>query len=331
MNFITELSLSENYNVICIIICYLIKKRHYVFCHWKDDDISVEEMIWIMLWNVYQLHDLFSSIVLNRDFQFISTMWQSLCKWLRITASLSTVYHSEINDQLKWVNQDVERELRIYCNYMQNDWAKWLFMMKFSENFNIFSIISMTFFYFNKSFHLRMSFDSDTTDYETTCEHLEARKADDIIIQMKELLIFDCQQLKKTKQITEAQVNKHRWNVIYEVNDWVWLFSKNIKTTKSCKDLKDKQLEFYQITVKVEIFYHLRLLISMKQLHSMFNLKLLCSYFKDSLLEQHLKSSKSLTIKDNKHWKIDDILNFKHYQDQIQYKVKWMRLDWNNE
>jgi len=55
-------------------------------------------------------------------------------------------------------------------------------MIEFSENFNIFSIISMTSFYFNKSFHSRMSFDSDTTDYETTRERLEARKANDIII-----------------------------------------------------------------------------------------------------------------------------------------------------
>ncbi len=68
MNFIIELSLSEDYNVICIIIYHFIKERHYVFCHWKDDDISVEEMIWIMLWNVYRLHDLLSSIVLNKDF-----------------------------------------------------------------------------------------------------------------------------------------------------------------------------------------------------------------------------------------------------------------------
>ncbi len=45
MNFITELSLSEDYNVICTIICHLIKERHYVFCHWRDDDISVKEMI----------------------------------------------------------------------------------------------------------------------------------------------------------------------------------------------------------------------------------------------------------------------------------------------
>ena len=51
MNFITELSLSESYNVICTIIYHFIKEHHYVLCHWEDDDISVEEMIWIMLWN----------------------------------------------------------------------------------------------------------------------------------------------------------------------------------------------------------------------------------------------------------------------------------------
>jgi len=64
-----------------------------------------------------------------------------------------------------------------------------------------------------------MSFDSDTTDYEIIRERLKARKADDIVIQMKELLSFDRQQLKKTKLIIEAQINKHRRDVIYEVGD----------------------------------------------------------------------------------------------------------------
>ncbi len=68
MNFITELSLSEDYNIICTIICWFIKKCHYVFCHWEDENISVEETIWIMLWNVYWLHDLSSFIVSNKDF-----------------------------------------------------------------------------------------------------------------------------------------------------------------------------------------------------------------------------------------------------------------------
>jgi len=36
---------------------------------------------------------------------------------------------------------------------------------------------------------------------------------------MKELLNFDRQQLKKTKLIIKVQINKHRRNVIYEVDD----------------------------------------------------------------------------------------------------------------
>ncbi len=322
MNFITELLLSEDYNVICTIICCLIKEHHYVFCHWEDDDISVEETVWIMLWNIYRLHDLLSSIVLNRDFQFISTMWKSLCKRLRIIASLFTVYYSEIDNQSKRVNQDVERELRIYCNYMQDDWVKWISMMKFSDNSNIFLITSMILFYFNKEFHSQMSFDLDMMNYKTTCERLEARKANNIVIQMKELLNFDHQQLKKTKLIIEVQINKHKWNITYEVNDWVWLSFRNVKTTRFCKDLKDKQLDFYQITVKVSIFYHLHLSVSMKHLHSMFSSKLLQSYSEDSLSEQHSESLRSITIKNDEHWEINDILNFRCYQEWIQYKVK---------
>ncbi len=38
---------------------------------------------------------------------------------------------------------------------------------------------------------------------------------------MSKLLIFNHQQLKKIKQITEVQMNKHKQNVIYEVNDQV--------------------------------------------------------------------------------------------------------------
>jgi len=55
-------------------------------------------------------------------------------------------------------------------------------MIEFSDNVNTFLIISMIFFYFNKEFHSRMSFNSDTTDYEITCERIEARKSDDIVI-----------------------------------------------------------------------------------------------------------------------------------------------------
>ncbi len=64
-------------------------------------------------------------------------------------------------------------------------------MIKFSENFNIFSIILMTSFYFNKSFYLRMSFDLNTTNYEITRARIKARKINDIAVKIKEFLIFN--------------------------------------------------------------------------------------------------------------------------------------------
>ncbi len=38
--------------------------------------------------------------------------------------------------------------------------------------------------------------------------------------------------MKKTKLIIEVQINKHRRDVTYEVDDWVWLSFRNVKTTR---------------------------------------------------------------------------------------------------
>ena len=63
----------------------------------------------------------------------------------------------------------------------------------------------------------------------------------------------------------------------------------------------------------------------------MFSSKLLQSYSKDFLSEQHSESLKSITIEDNEHWEINDILNFRRYWDRIQYKVKWTNLNKDDE
>ncbi len=127
MDFITGLPLSEGYNAICTIICRLTKERHYVPCHWGDGGTSAEETVWIMLWNVYRLHGLPSSIVSDRGSQFISTMWQSLCKRLKTTASLSTAYHPETDGQPERANQDVERGPTVitYRTTGQNGFQWW--------------------------------------------------------------------------------------------------------------------------------------------------------------------------------------------------------------
>ncbi len=123
-------------------------------------------------------------------------------------------------------------------------------------------------------------------------------------------------------------MNKHRRDVIYEVDDQVWLVFENIKIIRSCKDLKDKQLNLYSITVKVEIFYHLQLSRSMKHIHLMFSSKYLQSLSNDSLSEQHSEFFRSMIIEENEeHWEVNNILNFRRYKERLQYKIKWIEIN----
>ena len=126
MNFIIDLSLLKDKNIILTVICKLIKKRHYISCSTDDEEITAEKTAELMLQWIYQIHDLLDFIVSNRSSQFTFILWKFLCKRLSINLWLFTVYHSQIDDQSEWVNQNVERYLRFFCSYMQNDWAKLL-------------------------------------------------------------------------------------------------------------------------------------------------------------------------------------------------------------
>ncbi len=173
MNFIINLSDSNKYNTILMIICKLSKERHYISCIIDDEDITVKKTAEMLIQWVYWTHDLSSFIVSDRDSQFISILWKSLCKRLSISLRLFIIYHSQINDQSKQVNQNIKWYLWFFCSYMQNDWFKWLFMIKFVNNNILFSVIFLTFFFMNKNFHSHMSFDSDIIEYESTRERLQ--------------------------------------------------------------------------------------------------------------------------------------------------------------
>ena len=322
MDFITGLPLSESFNCICTVICRLSKERHYVPCHWGDEGTSSEEVVWILLWNVYRLHGLPCSITSDRDPRFISTLWKSLCKRLKIKANLSTAFHPQTDGQTERANQDIERGLRTYCNYMQDDWAKWIPMMEFSDNNNTASATSMTPFYFNKGFHPRMSFDPDCTDYETTRERLQADKADNIATKMQELLKYGHQRLKKSREAMSTQANKHRKEVAYDVGDYVWLSSKNIQTDRPCKDLEDKQLGPYEIIEKMGASYRLKLPKSFRS-HNVFGPNSLRPVANDPLPDQRQEPPKPVVTPEGEEWELDDILKSRYYYGRLQYQVKW--------
>jgi len=98
LNFIINLSESDENNAILTVIDWLSKKRHYILC-WSDDkEIFAEQTVKLLLIWVFRTHELSRSIMFNRDSQFILIVWKSLCLRLNIKMKLFTNYHSQIND-----------------------------------------------------------------------------------------------------------------------------------------------------------------------------------------------------------------------------------------
>ncbi len=326
MNFIIDLSDSYDYNAILTVICRLLKERHYIFCIIDDEDITAEKTAEMLIQWVYWTHDLSSFIVSDRDLQFISILWKFLCKRLRIFLWLFIIYHFQINDQSERVNQNIKRYLWFFCSYMQNDWFKWLLMIEFVDNNILSSVIFLTLFFMNKSFHSHMSFDSDIIKYESTCERLQINQVKNISEQMNKTLIFAYEALIKTREQMMNQANKHRKKINYEIKSKMFLNEWNIITARSFKKLNDKMLNSFQITESIDSFYKLKLSETM-HINNVFHSKLLHSVINNSLFDQKNESSKSIVINDEDEWKIDDILNFQCYRRWLQYRVKWKNYD----
>ncbi len=326
MNFIIDLFDSSKYNAILMIICRLLKERHYIFCIIDDEDITVEKTAEMLIQWVYWTHDLSNFIVSDRDLQFISILWKSLCKWLSIFLQLFIVYHSQINDQSERVNQNVKRYLWFFCSYMQNDWSKWLFMIKFVDNNVLFSVIFLIFFFMNKNFHSHMSFDSDIIKYESTRERLQINWVKNISEQINKTLIFAHEALIKTREQMMNQANKHRKKINYKIKSRMFLNERNIITARLFKKLNDKMLNSFQIIDLVDSFYKLKLLKTMR-IHDVFHSELFRLVINDLLFDQKNKFSKLIVINDEDEWEIDDILNSWWYQRWLQYQVKWKSYD----
>ncbi len=218
---------------------------------------------------------------------------------------------------------------------MQDDWFIWLFMTEFINNNAISSSIEQSAFFLNKSFHSPMSFNLNSTEYEITRTRIEASKAKNIFEHMKQSLALIKQALAKVRITMKKQIDKHWKEMIYRIDDMIFLNSRNIMISRSSKKLNDKMLELFKILIEIEHAYWLKLSSTMK-IHSKFESNLLQLDLKNALKEQRNKSFDSIVIEDEDEWEVKNILNFRHYErdKRLQYHVNWKEynvdLHWYN-
>ena len=153
LDFVTGLPPSNGYNAVLMVIDRLTKEKHYIPCTTDKNDTTAEATAYLLLNNVWKLHGLPLSLTLDQGPQFISGVWKNLCKILGIKVNLSNAFHPETDRQSKIANQEMERYLRTFVNYQQDDWSEKLAMAKFAANNNQSASTKLSPFFATKDFH----------------------------------------------------------------------------------------------------------------------------------------------------------------------------------
>src|SRR5258708_6663389 len=85
--------------------------------------------------------------------EFISHVFLSLGKLLRMRLHFTSGHHPEGDGQTEHANQVLEQYLRVYTNYQQDDWATLLPMAKFAYNNATNATTGVSPFFTNKGYH----------------------------------------------------------------------------------------------------------------------------------------------------------------------------------
>ncbi len=328
MNFVIELSKIKNEsNAILMIVDRLIKMHHYVSCTTEEDDTSAKETAKLLITHVWKLHELSNIIVFDRDSQFVSFLWKTVCKTLKIDVKLSIAFHSETDDQSEIANQKMKRYLRSYCNYQQDDWSDWLFMIEFASNAATFAFTELFAFMTNYDFNSRMSFDSsdiETAERLSIRERVLKQKTSIITKKMKDIWDFIKKKLANAQNTQKRYVDqKRKFSSEYKTEDMIWLFIKNIKIERSFRKLNHKWIDFYKIKKILKEVCQLELSSSMK-IHDTFHTSLLRLAATNSLTEQIQSPPPSIVVDEEEEYEVDDILDSRYHYDKLQYRIIWI-------
>ena len=81
---------------------------------------ATADIIYKHVWKYYGFPE---SIVSDRGGQFISKLWKQLCKLTSSKIKLLSAFHPETNGQTEAINKEMERFLRTFVNYFQDNWT----------------------------------------------------------------------------------------------------------------------------------------------------------------------------------------------------------------
>jgi len=89
-NLITQVSESNSYNTIYVIVNRLTKRAYFILI---NNQFLSKDMVQLLYDRIYSLYGLLLQIISDRRVQYSAELFQEWCKLLGIESTMSTAYH----------------------------------------------------------------------------------------------------------------------------------------------------------------------------------------------------------------------------------------------
>ena len=226
--FIVKLSKSKKpmtkveYDSILIVTNRLIKYCYFIAYH---EVFTAENLAYMFLKIIIFKHEILDEMISNRDKLFKSKFWRSLMKQIEIHYKLSTIYHSQKNEQTERMNQILKQYLRHYVNYRQINWVTLLSIAQFIYNTTCIDITKISSFYANYDYN------SNMLRHETTI--IRKQKINVLITHLKDLQRDLTMNLRFLAQRSKIYYDKKRFEEIdFKMREKAFVLEKTWKQQK---------------------------------------------------------------------------------------------------
>lgn len=302
VDMVTGLPKSNGHDAIIIIVDRFSKEILPIAC---STELSSEDWAKILCDEVYAKHGMPQVVISDRGTVFVSKFMKDLYNLLQIKGNTSTAYHPQTDGQTKWVNQEIEKYLRMFVNHLQNDWAEWLSLAAFAHNNRTHSSTGKSPFEINYGYHPSIIPGTKSN------APFQTPSSDTFVSKMQEIHSTAQKSLEKAASQMKAQYDKSKRSAVeYKVGDKVWLDMTNLHLPRPKKKLDDKRIGPFEIKDKKgALAYTLKLPTNWK-IHPTFNESLLTPYIPPAFPNQEQPPPPLPDLIDGEeHYEVEKILD----------------------